>query len=101
MDLFGAISGLLSWRSDLWDHGVYLEVQVLPQVAHSFLLHLSSLQLGAPACCAAELPAVVQRRMRICLYLESQQPIIWGYFVSIVGYFEIEWPVVLGTWLSR
>ena len=29
-------------------------------------------------------------------YLESQWPIVVGYFVLIMGYFGVKWPVTLG-----
>ena len=29
-------------------------------------------------------------------YLESQWPIVWGYFQPIMGYFGVKWPITLG-----
>ena len=29
-------------------------------------------------------------------HLESQWPVIWGYFVSILGYVAVSWPIFLG-----
>ena len=34
-------------------------------------------------------------------YLESQWPVIIGYFGSRMGYFGVQWPVVLGYWASQ